>query len=137
MFVSKFVKHVYAVEPLWQDILIKNIKLNNIQNITVIDKALGNGIINVTYNRKRTLVGSSLTELINLCGSHVDFLKCDCEGGEWCITKDELKNIRRIEMEVHDIDNHTLEEYLNIFSDMKYCQSNESFGNRRHLHIQN
>ena len=85
---------------------------------------------------KKTLVGSSLTELINLCGGHVDFLKCDCEGGEWCVTKEELKNIRRIEMELHCIDNHTHEEYLNIFSDMKYCQIDKSFG-RRHLHIQN
>ena len=43
----------------------------------------------------------SLKEIITLCGGKIDFLKCDCEGGEWCIKSDEIKDIRRIEMECH------------------------------------
>jgi hypothetical protein len=30
-----------------------------------------------------------------------DFLKCDCEGGEWQIRPGDLAGIRRIEMELH------------------------------------
>lgn len=37
-----------------------------------------------------------------MCGG-CDFLKIDCEGGEWEIEAEELKGIRRIEMEVHKI----------------------------------
>ncbi len=102
LFVSKFVKQVYAVEPILTDILRKNIKLNNISNIIVLDYALGN---EVRWNNMNKIVkGKSLCELISICGSHIDFLKCDCEGGEWCITSNELNNIRRIEMEVHNFD---------------------------------
>ena len=139
LFVSRFVKHVYAVEPLWYDMMKENIKLNNIKNITVFDKALGNGLITVSYNKKRTLLGSSLTELINMCGGHVDFLKCDCEGAEWIISPDELKPIRRIEMEVHNLDKHTHEEYLNLFSNAAYksVSANDPIKHRTHVHIQN
>jgi len=98
------VKHVYAVEPTMTERLIKNIKLNNIKNITVLDNALGDGnVINIswmrTYNKK--IKSNTLTELINMCGGHIDWLKCDCEGAEWYIKPEELIGIRRIEAEIH------------------------------------
>jgi hypothetical protein len=30
-----------------------------------------------------------------------DFLKCDCEGGEWLMNPEDLAGIRRLEMELH------------------------------------
>lgn len=110
------VNHVYSVEPMLTDKIIKNIHLNNAQNITVFNSALGNGILNLRYNNyTKNVLGISLTKLLQMCGENVDFLKCDCEGGEWCITPEELKNIRRIEMEVHNLDGkHDFKDYLNM-----------------------
>lgn len=105
--VAPLVKHVYAVEPIMTDRLRENIKLNNIKNITVIEGALGNGSI-VDINWMRTIrrhKTKSLSDLNSLCGSHIDFLKCDCEGAEWCIKPEELKGIRRIEAEIHSFKN--------------------------------
>lgn len=95
-------KHVYAVEPLFDDIIKNNIELNNIKNISVLKTALGSGNLDIAYEGKRIgIVGRSQKELIDMCGGHVDFLKCDCEGGEWTIKAEELKGIRRIEREYH------------------------------------
>lgn len=101
--ISKKVKHVFAVEPIFPEILQKNINLNNIENITIISD-IGLGIPNniAIYGlRKKRVCMKSLQDIIMLCGGHIDFLKCDCEGGEWSIKTEELGGIRRIEMEVH------------------------------------
>ena len=115
LFISKMVKHVYSVEPFITTTLNENINLNNLNNITVFDEALGIGDVEVVWGPPpyKSVKGKSLSELIALCGGHVDILKCDCEGGEWCITSDELKNIRRIEMEVHNLSgNHNFNDYF-------------------------
>lgn len=100
--ICKKVKYVYAVEPFMTDRLKENIILNGIKNITVMDYALGLGEQEIEWGgvtKKRQCL--SLSEIIKLCGGRVDFLKCDCEGGEMSIKSDELDGIRRIEMEVH------------------------------------
>ena len=80
-------------------------KFNKIKNITVFRCALGAGLMRLDWsNIKKELYGLSLKHIIKCCGGHVDFLKCDCEGGEWSISPDDLKGIRRIEIEVHDFD---------------------------------
>ena len=103
MKVAKKVKHVYSVEPMMIEKLKNNLNLNNdIKNITVIERALGENDLDLEYHENKIKIkGTSLGELIQLCGGHVDFLKCDCEGGELFIKSEELKGIRRIEMEVH------------------------------------
>lgn len=101
------VKQIYAVEPIMTEQLIKHIQLNKAENITVIPYGLGNGLTTVQWNSiSKHVQGLPLTQLINLAGGHIDFLKCDCEGGEWFIKENELKNIRRIEMEIHLNENH-------------------------------
>lgn len=78
LFISKMVKHVYAVEPITTDILRENIVLNKIDNITVFDNCLGKGVIEVNWmDTIKKMNGKSLSELINMCGGHIDFLKCD------------------------------------------------------------
>jgi len=104
LFASLQVPHgrVYCIEPIVTDELQKNIIKNNIKNITVINEALGVGNYNISWMGKtKTVKGKSLTELKEMCGSHINFLKCNCEGGEWRINPRELRGIRRIEMEVH------------------------------------
>ncbi|HWQ96222.1 MAG TPA: FkbM family methyltransferase, partial [Candidatus Methylomirabilis sp.] len=118
IFISNTVKQVYAVEPALPNVLKHNIKLNNIKNITVFEKALGDGELNIEWRGKHKISGNSLAEIIELCGGHIDVLKCDCEGGEWCIKSPELKGIRRIEMEVHNFEGkHNFEDYLKMLSD--------------------
>lgn len=99
---SKRCKNLYAVEPLFSEQLKQNIILNDIKNITIINEALGTGELDLKFcGRRRKINTISLSEIIKLCGGHIDFLKMDCEGGEYFIKSNELKNIRRIEMELH------------------------------------
>lgn len=101
---SKKAKRVWAIEPMTPDMLERNILLNERKNIDVLEVALGDG-----RTRKLEWLGKTkmvetkqLTEIKNICGG-CDFLKIDCEGCEWDIKPEELKGIRRIEMEVHKV----------------------------------
>ena len=98
---SRFSRHIVAVEPVTVSLLHENIRLNGVQ-VQVIQGALGDGkpekvrwddleVISPTY---------PLDKIIEMAGG-CDFLKCDCEGAEWCITPEDLNGIRRIEMELH------------------------------------
>lgn len=116
LFISKMVNKVYAVEPELTNVLEENIKLNKINNIVVLNSALGN-IVNWS-GTSRIMIGNTLPELIQMCGGHVDFLKCDCEGGEWIIQPNELKGIRRIEIEVHNLDgSRDFNDFLKILDE--------------------
>lgn len=119
LFVSRMVKQVYAVEPMLSDVLKQNVSLNGRNNITVLNKALGEGIVEISWEgcKNRHIIGKSLSELIFICGGRVDFLKCDCEGGEWCIKAEELGGIRRIEMEVHNFGGHDMNNFMKILED--------------------
>lgn len=115
MLVCGSVKSVYAVEPQFTDILAQNVKNNHIKNINVIDVGLGLSPLDCKFmSRKKVVNCVPLSQLIEMCGGKVDFLKCDCEGGEWAIQPHELKGIRRIEAEIHSFNN----EDLSDFSDM-------------------
>lgn len=117
LFVSRMVKHVYAVEPMLTDILKQNVSLNKTDNITVLDEALGKGMLEIPWVgfKPRQIMGKSLGDLIKLCGGHVDFLKMDCEGAEWSIEPHELAGIRRIEAEIHNFDGkHDMNDFLKM-----------------------
>ena len=94
---------VFAVEPILTDELRRNIEMNPNHYIAVIPAALGDGTHReVSWcGETRYIKTTTLTQLIKMCGGHIDFLKCDCEGGEWFIRPEELVGIRRIEMELH------------------------------------
>ena len=99
---AKKAKFVYASEPVFYKELTDNIIRNNVSNVRVSSCALSPGEFYLEFDgRKKYVYGISLTDFKNICGGHVDFLKCDCEGGEWCIKPEELEGIRRIEAEVH------------------------------------
>lgn len=104
-------KHVYCLEPIFYKELQKNIELNGFKNITVLPPyALGKYEVEIDFDKKclnfikdSPIPQKTLTEILELCGEPITFLKCDCEGGEWVIRWDELKGIRCIEMEVHKL----------------------------------
>lgn len=116
--IYKKVHSVYAVEPLFIYALNRNIELNSAKNINIIPCALGSGEIDITYSGlSRKAIGLSLGDIIKLCGDHIDLLKCDCEGAEWCITLPEIMNIRRIEAEIHNFDGkHNFIDFENLLS---------------------
>ncbi len=93
--------HVTAVEPVATDILEENIRLNNVR-VRVIGGALGDGRpAEISWDAVRVSVPTyTLHQIIGMSGG-CDFLKCDCEGGEWLIRPEDLAGIRRIEMEIH------------------------------------
>jgi hypothetical protein len=93
--------HVTAVEPVSADILRENIRLNKVE-VKVIEGALGDGNrAEIAWDGCRATVPTyTLRQIIGISGA-CDFLKCDCEGGEWLIRPEDLAGIRRIEMELH------------------------------------
>lgn len=112
--VSNACDKIFSVEPLFINELEENIKLNKLQNkITILPYALSLSDIDIQFeNKKGRATGRTLTELISMCGGHVDFLKCDCEGGEWIIEPHQLAGIRRIEMEVHRFNKENVHELI-------------------------
>ncbi|HPA07190.1 MAG TPA: FkbM family methyltransferase [Methanoregulaceae archaeon] len=115
--VSRLTKNVTAVEPLMVDELKRNTELNKIQ-IKIIEGALGNGEKQkVTWRNVSKVVETySLSQLKTLSGG-CDFLKSDCEGYEWFIKPEELKGVRRLELELHNVnpsenDPYELIEYI-------------------------
>jgi FkbM family methyltransferase len=92
---------VTAVEPVTARILAENIRKNG-ASIRVIEGGLGTGgSCTCSWDDcSATVPGYSLSGIIRIAGG-CDFLKCDCEGGEWLIRNGELDGIRRIEMELH------------------------------------
>lgn len=117
------VDRVYAVEPLFTDELYANILLNHVKNVDVFTCALGESdtMQHISFVDKTLDVPcKSLSEIINLCGGHVDVLKIDCEGGEWCIQPHELEGIRRIEGEIHSFDGENKNDFVIMLQQAGY-----------------
>jgi hypothetical protein len=98
---ARYSDQVAAVEPVAWEILEENIRLNHAR-VKVIRGALGCGNRGeVTWDGCRVSVPTyTLRQIIGMAGG-CDFLKCDCEGGEWLMKPEDLSGIRRIEMELH------------------------------------
>jgi FkbM family methyltransferase len=101
---AKKAKWVYAVEPLYYRELQGNISINSIKNITIYSSAISkfDGIeLNVSFHNKSSLAPTiTLKTLLNKFNK-IDFLRCDCEGGEWCINPEDCKDIREMRFEFH------------------------------------
>jgi FkbM family methyltransferase len=103
IYAAKRAKKVIAIEPVNAKELQANIHLNNLQNVEVIEGALASnpGPVLVSWkNKEKEVPGYTFQEIMEKTGP-IDFLKCDCEGAEWSIDPRDLKNIRRIELELH------------------------------------
>jgi FkbM family methyltransferase len=102
-------KHVFAVEPLFNEELERNIELNGLQDkVTVCPFGVGDGrpIDIEFFGKKKEMVRThtlgTFRELIKKKhGMDVTFLKIDVEGAEWLIYPEDLNGIRRIEFEAH------------------------------------
>jgi hypothetical protein len=98
---ARLSRAVTAVEPVTARILAENVCTNAVA-VRVIEGALAPGGPCTCHwdDCSADVTGYSLAEIIRIAGG-CDFLKCDCEGGEWLIRPGELDGIRRIEMELH------------------------------------
>ncbi len=121
---AQYSHHVTAVEPVTGEILHKNIRLNGVQ-VRVIEGALGDGSpAEISWDGVRVRVPTyTLRQIIGMSGG-CDFLKCDCEGGEWLMRPEDLAGIRRIEMELHippisGPPNPPLLEYISLHYDFE------------------
>jgi FkbM family methyltransferase len=98
---AKLSEHVVAVEPVATEVLRENIRLNRV-NVQVIAAALGEGGTGeISWDDTTVRVPTYTLQEITDRARGCDFLKCDCEGGEWLIRPRHLSGIRRIEMELH------------------------------------
>ena len=98
---AQYSDQVTAVEPVAWEILRENILLNGV-HVTVIEGALGDGSpAEISWDAARAHVPTFTLRQIRGMAAGCDFLKCDCEGGEWLIRPEDLAGIRRIEMELH------------------------------------
>jgi hypothetical protein len=100
---SRLSQYIHAVEPLLGNELKRNIDLNQI-DLNIIEGALGDGEKHeISWGvLKKSVKTYSLSQLKEMSGG-CDFLKCDCEGFEWFIKPEELSGIRRLEMELHNV----------------------------------
>lgn len=113
--VEEGAKRVYAVEPLYADIIRENIRRNNIKNVEVIEVGIrgvkGREVL-AFGSRKREANIVTFSELLKTIGEQIDFLKIDCEGCEYCIKIEDLLGIKRIEAELHKKREESEDKYL-------------------------
>ncbi|MDD2678275.1 MAG: FkbM family methyltransferase [Candidatus Nanoarchaeia archaeon] len=147
---------VYSFEPMKDNfkLLKENIELNNNKNVVAINKALfnysGECYINIDDNNSgghSLIIKSKKREKIKTISfddfikenkiKKIELLKLDCEGSEYGILfkskKDNIKKIKTITMEYHDIDNgksfNELKKFLkNNDFEIKKMKKNEQTG---------
>jgi len=133
---AKKVKKVYAIEPLYVEELRANLELNGLDNVLTWGIALGNGRdIKLRYHeRKRIVPTLTFKEIRNLTGP-VDFLKCNCEGGEWLIKPEELQGIREIRLDYHIGRTKVKERHMETEAFVNWLSSNSYLVDVRYLSL--
>ena len=126
---AKVARKVYAVEPLFADILCANVQLNRLKNVEILPVAIGleeSATIEFSSRKARApmLLFGSLIETIakENQGKGIDFIKIDGEGCEWDIEPEQLSGIREIRIEFHLRRGHKKEDNtkLNRWMDWFY-----------------
>ena len=116
---AKRCKQVYAVEPLHAEILHENLKLNGINNCTVLEYAIGDKKMRreLSFGRiTKTVQFVTLNDILEKIPEKIDFMKCDIEGGEKYVDFGLFQNI---EAELHEFD-----EYGNLIHVYPYHKRN-------------
>lgn len=109
---SKNPSHVYCLEPS-EDEFVSLCKNLSFKNVTLINKGISNTntrhIVNTVFqeNKDNKMQGVTLDALVKEYNiKHIDFLKTDCEGGEYKLFTDEnmeflINNVSHIVGEWH------------------------------------
>ena len=132
-------KHVYAVEPLFTDLLKENILLNDLTNVTIIRMGIGGGesqSIKYADRSDDMVLSVTLTKLLNILPLQPTILKSDCEGGEQYFVSKDFDGFRHIEMEMHPkdfISNDNVAEYIYYLNDGWTITTNHKNRNTNYL----
>lgn len=99
---AKKAAKVYAVEPLYYEELRCNIELNSLTNVVIWNVLLGDYMLmSVRYHERENFVrGRTFANMKQEIG-HLDFLKMNCEGGEWLVKPEEYLGIRELRLDYH------------------------------------
>lgn len=99
---ARIAEKVYSVEPIVGNLLRRNIELNGLTNVDVIEEGIGsNGGRELNFlGTKRMCSTTTLGSLLFRIGE-VDYVKIDIEGDEWLIDPSELEGTRVVTGEVH------------------------------------
>ena len=116
---SKYADEVIALEPLFPDLLLDNIKLNSLKNVFVYPCGLSDvKTLDVAFSSRRKVVNCmTFPEILECIDKQIDFLKVDCEGGEWSILPEQLKGIRELRLEFHVRRGMILQDVNTLFGD--------------------
>jgi FkbM family methyltransferase len=98
---------VIAVEPLFYSELCDNVRLNQLDNVFCLPFALGIGYgfgYDITFcGKTQNIKTDRLDAILTQCPKQPNFLKIDCEGGEWSTYPKELTaGMRAVEGEFHN-----------------------------------
>lgn len=96
-------RQVWSIEPVWGDLLERNIALNGLTNVHVVRAALAAESGEGSFSFSSRKADSRTTPFCDLlqCTGPIDFLKLDCEGAEWTIQPAQMLGIREIRAELH------------------------------------
>ena len=99
---AKIAKRVYAVEPLTVNLLRKNIELNALTNIDILEEGVGKeGSREIEFlGLRKVCRTSTLSNILSRIG-RIDYIKIDIEGSEWLIDPSEFEGVRLVTGEVH------------------------------------
>ncbi len=111
-------KHVYVIEPLFVDVLTKNIDSSKFKHkLTLLPYAFGKDGKTICEYRGRTreVESKSLQTILCELDPSPTFVKCDCEGCEFdgFLLCNDFKDVRFIEMEYHT---NSKQELLRLLS---------------------
>jgi len=146
--VAKTAKHVYAYEASTEnyDLLVRNVELNNLGNVTCFRRAAGDGepvkitgfgsadtVVACLPRKGRGFVeevpGVSLEEIVQTAGGDIELLKMDCEGGEYDLFLGQSRGlVRSIEMMATELHHHPHHGFLDLI------QYVTAFGYKTYIH---
>jgi FkbM family methyltransferase len=111
---AKRMKWVYAVEPLFGDILKANLELNCLSNVTVLECGIGYpaGVARVEFGPRQGKMKVHTFEALKRYVGKIDWLKIDGEGCEWDIDQADTEDVRELRIEFHIRRNKRKEDYL-------------------------
>jgi FkbM family methyltransferase len=124
------VKHVYALEPLFIDELRDNVALNGLTNVTCLHGALSDQKqVKINFcGVEKICMGVTFKELLEMITDDITVIKTDCEGGEYFITPEELKNVRAIDAEVHNFIGMNTMNFVNMLTTARFISEYHVLG---------
>jgi hypothetical protein len=97
---------VYSFEPLYFSELKNNVAANNLTNVKLYEIALGErGMHEAEYFKKKVVLTAPFGVMRSMTAASPTFLKCNCEGAEWGLTKEDFAGINTVEIQFHYSDN--------------------------------